>query len=170
MPVSFGVFGGAGIDPLGLKKHADFFRDFRGDTVHPSTLQVMDELGLIDGFLKLPHQQLQKMDGNFAGDQIRIADLGRLKVKYPFIAFMPQWDFLNFLRESGKRFASLKVMMNADATDLIWSGDTVAGVKVNTPDGPVEIRADLTIGCDGRHSVVRERANLEREEIGAPMD
>jgi 2-polyprenyl-6-methoxyphenol hydroxylase-like FAD-dependent oxidoreductase len=153
-----------------LEKHADFFRDFRGDTVHPSTLQVMDELGLIDEFLKLPHQQLQKMDGIFAGVPIRIADLSRLKIKYPFIAFMPQWDFLNFLRESGKRYPSLKVMMNTDATDLIWSGDTVAGVKATTPDGPVDIRADLTIGCDGRHSMVRERAKLEVEEIGAPMD
>ena len=140
------LLGRAGIDTLVLEKHADFFRDFRGDTVHPSTLQVMDELGLIDGFLKLPHQQLQKMDGNFGGNSIRIADLSRLKVKYPFIAFMPQWDFLNFLRESGKRFASLKVMMNTEATDLIWSGDAVVGVRANTPDGPVEIRADLTIG------------------------
>jgi 2-polyprenyl-6-methoxyphenol hydroxylase-like FAD-dependent oxidoreductase len=164
------LLGRAGIDTVVLEKHADFFRDFRGDTVHPSTLQVMDELGLIDGFLKLPHQQLQKMDGNFAGEAIRIADLSRLKVKYPFIAFMPQWDFLNFLRESGKRFASLNVMMNADATDLIRSGDTVVGVRANTPEGPVEIHADLTIGCDGRHSIVRQCANLEVEEIGAPMD
>ena len=164
------LLGRAGIETLVLEKHADFFRDFRGDTVHPSTLQVMDELGLIDGFLKLPHQQLQKMDGKFGGASVRIADLSRLKVKYPFIAFMPQWDFLNFLRESGKRFSSLKVMMNADATDLIWSGDRVAGVLADTPDGTVEIRADLTIGCDGRHSIVRQRADLEVEEIGAPMD
>ena len=164
------LLGRAGIDVVVLEKHADFFRDFRGDTVHPSTLQVMDELGLIDGFLKLPHQQLQKMDGKFGEASIRIADLSRLKVKYPFIAFMPQWDFLNFLRESGKRFASLKVMMNAEVTDLMRSGDTVVGVKAKTPEGPLEIRADLTIGCDGRHSIVRERAGLEVEEIGAPMD
>src|SRR5580704_6962944 len=133
------LLGRAGVEALVLEKHADFFRDFRGDTVHPSTLQVMDELGLIDNFLKLPHQQLQKMDGKFGETSIRIADLSRLKTKYPFIAFMPQWDFLNFLRENGKRFSSLKVMMNAEATDLIWSGDTVAGVKATTPDGPVEI-------------------------------
>jgi 2-polyprenyl-6-methoxyphenol hydroxylase-like FAD-dependent oxidoreductase len=164
------LLGRAGVETLVLEKHADFFRDFRGDTVHPSTLQVMDELGLIDDFLKLPHQQLQKMDGKFGETSIRIADLSRLKTKYPFIAFMPQWDFLNFLRENGKRFSSLKVMMNADAKDLIWSGKTVSGVKVTTPDGPVEIRADLTVACDGRHSIVRERANLELEEIGAPMD
>jgi 2-polyprenyl-6-methoxyphenol hydroxylase-like FAD-dependent oxidoreductase len=164
------LLGRAGIDTIVLEKHADFFRDFRGDTVHPSTLEVMDELGLIDGFLKLPHQELQKMDGQFGGSSIRIADLGRLSAKYPFIAFMPQWDFLNFLRESGRRFPSLKVMMNASATDLSWSGDSVAGVKADTPEGPVEIRADLTIGCDGRHSIVREKAGLEIEEIGAPMD
>jgi hypothetical protein len=98
------LLGRAGIDVVVLEKHADFFRDFRGDTVHPSTLQVMDELGLIDGFLALPHQRIQKMDGLFGGSPVRIADLSRLRVKYPFIAFMPQWDFLNFLRESGTRF------------------------------------------------------------------
>jgi 2-polyprenyl-6-methoxyphenol hydroxylase-like FAD-dependent oxidoreductase len=164
------LLGRAGIDTVVLEKHADFFRDFRGDTVHPSTLQVMDELGLIDGFLELPHQRLQKMDGQFGGSSIRIADLSRLKVKYPFIAFMPQWDFLNFLRESGKRFPSLKVMMSAEATDLIWSGETITGVKADTPEGPVEIRAGLTVACDGRHSIVREKAKLEVEELGAPMD
>jgi 2-polyprenyl-6-methoxyphenol hydroxylase-like FAD-dependent oxidoreductase len=164
------LLGRAGVETLVLEKHDDFFRDFRGDTVHPSTLQVMDELGLIEGFLKLPHQRLQKMDGKFGGASIRIADLSRLKVNYPFIAFMPQWDFLNFLRESGKRFSALKVLMNAEATDLIWSGGAVVGVQARTPDGPVEIRADLTIGCDGRHSMVRQRADLEVEEIGAPMD
>ena len=164
------LLGRAGIETLVLEKHADFFRDFRGDTVHPSTLQVMDELGLIDGFLKVPHQQLQKMDGQFGDESIRVADLGRLHVKYPFIAMMPQWDFLNFLRESGKRFACLNVMMNASATDLIRSGDAVVGVTADTPEGPVEIRAGLTIGCDGRHSMVRERAGLEVEEFGAPMD
>jgi 2-polyprenyl-6-methoxyphenol hydroxylase-like FAD-dependent oxidoreductase len=160
----------AGVETIVLEKHADFFRDFRGDTVHPSTLQVMRELGLIDEFLKLPHQELQKMEGLFGGTRIRIADLSRIKANYPFIAFMPQWDFLNFLRAHGKSFPQLKVMMNADATDLIWSGDRVAGVAVDTPEGPLEIRADLTIGCDGRHSMVRERAGLEVEEIGAPMD
>ncbi len=160
----------AGVETIVLEKHADFFRDFRGDTVHPSTLQVMRELGLIDEFLKLPHQELQKMEGLFGGARIRIADLSRVKANYPFIAFMPQWDFLNFLRAHGQKFPQLKVMMKADATDLIWSGDRVAGVAVDTPEGPLEIRADLTIGCDGRHSIVRERAGLEVEEIGAPMD
>src|SRR5205807_7453332 len=164
------LLGRAGVDVVVLEKHADFFRDYRGETVHPSTLQVMDVLGLIDGFLKLPHQRLQRMEGMFGGETLRLADLSRLNVKYPFIAFMPQWDFLNFLRESGKRFASLKVMMNAEATDLIWSGYTVAGIKADTPEGPVEIRADLTVACDGRHSIVRDKARLEVEELGAPMD
>jgi 2-polyprenyl-6-methoxyphenol hydroxylase-like FAD-dependent oxidoreductase len=164
------LLGRAGIDVVVLEKHPDFFRDFRGDTVHPSTLQVMDELGLIDGFLKLPHQRLQKMDGLFGGTSVRVADLSRLHVKYPFIAFMPQWDFLNFLRESGKRFASLKVMMNTEAVDLIRHGDAIAGVKAKTPEGMIDIEADLVVACDGRHSLVRERAGLEVEEIGAPMD
>src|SRR3569832_110986 len=160
----------AGIETVVLEKHADIFRDFRGDTVHPSTLQVMDELGLIDAFLKLPHQRLQTMDGLFGGTHVRIADLRRLRTKYPFIAFMPQWDFLNFLREAGKRFASLKVMMNTEAVDLIRRGETVTGVRARMPDGTIDIEADLTIACDGRHSIVRERAGLEEEEIGAPMD
>ena len=164
------LLGRAGVDVVVLEKHADFFRDFRGDTVHPSTLQVMDELGLIDGFLKLPHQRLQRMEGVFGGETVRIADLSRLNVKYPFIAFMPQWDFLNFLRESGRRFASLKVMMSAEAIDLIRDGDRIKGVKARTPDGIIDIEADLTVACDGRHSLVRERAGLEVEEIGAPMD
>jgi 2-polyprenyl-6-methoxyphenol hydroxylase-like FAD-dependent oxidoreductase len=164
------LLGRAGVDVVVLEKHADFFRDFRGDTVHPSTLQVMDELGLIDGFLKLPHQRLQKMEGLFAGTAVRLADLSRLNVKYPFIAFMPQWDFLNFLREAGKRFASLKVMMSTEAVDLIRNGNRIAGVRAKTPDGMIDISADLTIACDGRNSTVRERAGLQVEEIGAPMD
>ncbi|RXG88426.1 FAD-dependent oxidoreductase [Bradyrhizobium zhanjiangense] len=164
------LLGRAGIDVVVLEKHADFFRDFRGDTVHPSTLQVMDELGLIDGFLKLPHQRLQKMDGLFGGTPVRVADLSRLHTKYPFIAFMPQWDFLNFLREAGKRFTSLKVMMSTEAVDLIRRGETVTGVRANTPEGTIDIAADLTIACDGRHSTVRKRAGLKVEEIGAPMD
>ena len=164
------LLGRAGINVVVLEKHADFFRDFRGDTVHPSTLQVMDELGLIDGFLKLPHQRLQTMDGLFGGTKVRIADLSRLNTKYPFIAFMPQWDFLNFLREAGRRFASLEVLMSTEAVDLIRRGDAIAGVRAMTPDGIVDIEADLTIACDGRHSTVRERAGLRVEEIGAPMD
>ena len=132
------LLGRAGIETVVLEKHADFFRDFRGDTVHPSTMQVMDELGLIEGFLKVPHQQLQKMDGQFGDETIRIADLSRVNVKYPFIAMMPQWDFLNFLRENGKKFSCLHVMMNANATGLIRTGDAVVGVTVDAPEGPLK--------------------------------
>src|ERR1700754_2355701 len=161
------LLGRAGIDVVVLEKHADFFRDFRGDTVHPSTMQVMDELGLIDGFLKLPHQQLQKMDGMFGGEQIRLADLSRLDARYPFIAFMPQWDFLNFLHDNGKRFSSLRVMMSTEAVDLLRDGERVTGVRAKTPDGVIDIAADLTIACDGRPPLGRPRAGLEVAETGA---
>src|SRR3954453_16854543 len=164
------LLGRAGVETVVLEKHADFFRDFRGDTVHPSTLQVMDELGLIDGFLSLPHQRLQKMDGLFGGAPERIADLSRLRVKYPFIAFMPQWDFLNYLRESAKHFRSLQVMMNTEATDLLRSDGRIMGVRATGPAGEIDIEADLTIACDGRHSTLRVCAGLEVEELGAPMD
>jgi 2-polyprenyl-6-methoxyphenol hydroxylase-like FAD-dependent oxidoreductase len=164
------LLGRAGIDVVVLEKHADFFRDFRGDTVHPSTLQVMDELGLIDGFLRLPHQRLQRMEGLFAGTSVCVADLSRLPVKYPYIAFMPQWDFLNFLRDAGKRFPSLKVMMSTEAVDLIREGGRIAGVRAKTSQGLIDIAADLTVACDGRHSTLRERAGMEVEDIGAPMD
>jgi 2-polyprenyl-6-methoxyphenol hydroxylase-like FAD-dependent oxidoreductase len=164
------LLGRAGVDTIVLEKHADFFRDFRGDTVHPSTLQVMDELGLIDDFMKIKHDRIQKMDGFFGTHKLRIADISRTSAKYPFIAFMPQWDFLNFLRDKAQRYPHLKVMMNTEATDLIWSGEQVVGVKAITQQGPVEIHADLTVACDGRHSIVRPAAKLEVEDIGAPMD
>jgi 2-polyprenyl-6-methoxyphenol hydroxylase-like FAD-dependent oxidoreductase len=164
------LLGRAGVDAIVLEKHADFFRDFRGDTVHPSTLQVMDELGLIDDFLKVPHDKLQKLEGYFGRTRLRIADVSRTGAKYPFIAFMPQWDFLNFLRDKGRRFPSLKVMMSTEAKGLIHDGDKVIGVHATDDNGAVEIRADLTVACDGRHSVVRPSAGLEIEEIGAPMD
>jgi 2-polyprenyl-6-methoxyphenol hydroxylase-like FAD-dependent oxidoreductase len=159
----------AGIETVVLEKHADFFRDFRGDTVHPSTMQVMDELGLIDDFLKVPHDELQKLEGCFGETRLRIADISRTGAKYPFIAFMPQWDFLNFLRDKGRRFPNLKIMMNTEAIGLIHDGDRVAGVRADA-GGPLDIRADLTVACDGRHSIIRRSAGLEVEEIGAPMD
>jgi 2-polyprenyl-6-methoxyphenol hydroxylase-like FAD-dependent oxidoreductase len=164
------LLGRAGIDTIVLEKHADFFRDFRGDTVHPSTLQVMDELGLIDEFLTIPHDRIQKMDGYFGSTLLRIADISRTGAKYPYIAFMPQWDFLNFLRDKSVRYPNLKVMMRTEATGLIWSGGVVTGVKAMTPDGPIDISADLTVACDGRHSIVRPAAELDVEEIAAPMD
>jgi len=160
----------AGVEVLVLEKHGDFLRDFRGDTIHPSTLEVMHELGLLDEFLKLPHQKVYELNAQVGEMRLTIADFRHLPTRCGFVAFMPQWDFLNFLRESGKRFASLKVMMSTEAVDLIRDGDRVTGIKAKTPDGLIDIAADLTIACDGRHSLVRERAGLEVEEIGAPMD
>jgi 2-polyprenyl-6-methoxyphenol hydroxylase-like FAD-dependent oxidoreductase len=164
------LLGRAGVDCIVLEKHADFFRDFRGDTVHPSTLQVMDELGLIEDFLKVKHDRIQQLDGYFGQYRLRIADISKTSAKYPFIAFMPQWDFLDFLRDKGKRYPHLKLMMKTEATDLIWSGPQVVGVRATTEQGPIDIRADLVVACDGRHSVVRPAAKLDVEDIAAPMD
>jgi len=164
------LLGRAGVKTLVLEKHADFFRDFRGDTVHPSTLQVMDELGLLDDFLKLPHDKLQRLEGYFGKTALRIADVGRSGARHPFIAFMPQWDFLNFLHEKGRRYPQLDVLMSTEATDLIWSNGTVSGVRARGPAGPIDIAADLVVACDGRHSIVRLSAKLDVEEIAAPMD
>ncbi|MBN9147733.1 MULTISPECIES: FAD-dependent oxidoreductase [unclassified Nitrobacter] len=163
------LLGRAGVDTIVLEKHADFFRDFRGDTVHPSTMQVMDELGLIDDFLKVPHDELQRLEACFGKTRLRIADVGRTGAKHPFIAFMPQWDFLNFLRDKGRRLPNLRIMMNTEAVGLIHDGDRVAGVRADA-GGALDIRADLTVACDGRHSIIRRSAGLEVEEIGAPMD
>lgn len=164
------LLGRSGIRTVVLEKHADFFRDFRGDTVHPSTMQVMKELGLLDDFLKVPHQQLTHMQGVFGTTPVRIADLSRLNTACPFIALMPQWDFLNFLETKGARFPSLKVMKNTEATELVKDAKRITGVIATTPQGPLHISADLTVACDGRHSILREQAGLEIEDIGAPID
>ena len=164
------LFGRAGIKTVVLEKHADFFRDFRGDTVHPSTMKVMLELGLLEDFLKLPHQQISKLNGQFGDTSIRLADMSRLNTPCPYIAFMPQWDILNFLDSKGKRFPSLQVMKNAEATGLIEDGEQIAGVVAKTAKGELHIKADLTVACDGRHSVLREKAGLKVDDIGAPID
>jgi 2-polyprenyl-6-methoxyphenol hydroxylase-like FAD-dependent oxidoreductase len=160
----------AGIDVVVLEKHADFLRDFRGDTVHPSTLEVMDELGLLDDFLKRPHTELRQIAGQVNGVTVPIADLGHLPTRCKFVALMPQWDFLNFLAECSKRYRGIRILMQAEVTDLIVERDRVAGVRATTPDGPREIRADLVVGADGRHSTVRERAELAVRDFGAPID
>jgi 2-polyprenyl-6-methoxyphenol hydroxylase-like FAD-dependent oxidoreductase len=164
------LLGRAGVETLVLEKHADFLRDFRGDTVHPSTLQIMDELGLLDEFLKRPHQEVRRLQGRFGKVTLQVADLERLAIKSRFIALMPQWDFLNFLLEQGARFPSLRVLRNAEVIDLIRDGDAVNGVIARTRDGLLTVDADLTVGCDGRHSIVRERGGLEVEDVGAPID
>jgi 2-polyprenyl-6-methoxyphenol hydroxylase-like FAD-dependent oxidoreductase len=160
----------AGVDVVVLEKHADFLRDFRGDTIHPSTLEVMAELGLLDEFLKLPHQKQVNIGAVFGGREYAFADFSHLATRCKFIALMPQWDFLDFLAQQGQRYPGFHVRMRAEAVDLIEEGGRVTGVRANTPDGPLEVRADLTVGCDGRHSTVRERAGLRVEDIGAPMD
>jgi 2-polyprenyl-6-methoxyphenol hydroxylase-like FAD-dependent oxidoreductase len=160
----------AGVPVLVLEKHADFLRDFRGDTLHPSTLEVMHELGVLDRFLILPHQKVFRLNGQFGDVAFTFADFSTLPVRCPYIAFMPQWDFLSFLVEEGKRYHAFQLRMGAEVTDLIRDGDQIVGLTVNTGEGALEVRADLVVGADGRHSVVRERAGLSVQEFGAPMD
>jgi len=160
----------AGVDVLVLEKHADFLRDFRGDTIHPSTLEVMYELGLLEEFLKRPHQQADELRGLIGDDLIVLADLKHLPTHCKFIALMPQWDFLDFLADHAKRYAGFALRMRADIDELLFDGNKVVGLRAKTPDGDLEVRADLVVGADGRHSTVRERAGLEVKDIGAPMD
>jgi 2-polyprenyl-6-methoxyphenol hydroxylase-like FAD-dependent oxidoreductase len=160
----------AGVKAVVLEKHGDFLRDFRGDTVHPSTLNVMDELGLLDEFLKLPHQKVSRINGLFGEERVLMADFSHLPVRTPFIAMMPQWDFLDFLAAHGKRFAGFTALMNAEATGLAEEGGRVTGVRATIEGKAEEIRADLVVGADGRHSTVREAAGLHPIVIGAPMD
>ncbi|HEY6974336.1 MAG TPA: FAD-dependent oxidoreductase [Nitrospiraceae bacterium] len=160
----------AGVEVLVLEKHADFLRDFRGDTIHPSTLEVMHELGLLERLLMLPHQKVPRVNGQFGSLALTIAEFSTLSTQCRFIAFMPQWDFLNFLAKEGTRYAAFHLRMQAEVTDLLLEGDRVVGLRATTPDGPLEVRADLTVGADGRHSIVRSRAGLSVEEFGAPMD
>ncbi len=160
----------AGVEVVVLEKHADFFRDFRGDTVHPSTLELMYELGLLDAFLKLPHQKLETLTGQVGAEHLAMVDFRHLPTHCKYIALMPQWNFLNFLAEHGKRYPTFDLRMNAEATDLIEEGGRVVGLRATTPDGPLDIRADLVVGCDGRHSVVRGKAGLQSEQYGSPMD
>jgi 2-polyprenyl-6-methoxyphenol hydroxylase-like FAD-dependent oxidoreductase len=160
----------AGVDVVVLEKHGDFLRDFRGDTIHPSTLQVLDELGMLDEFLKRPHQEARQLTGVVGDEEIPIADFTHVPTRCNFIAFMPQWDFLDFIAEKARRYPTFRLLMHAEATDLLREGDRVVGVRATTPDGPLEVRAHVTFGTDGRHSTVRDRGGFEVEDIGAPMD
>lgn len=153
-----------------IEKHRDFFRDFRGDTVHPSTLEVFHELGILDAFLKLPHQRLESVGGVFGEFQFRTADFRHLPTRCKFVALMPQWDFLNFLCSEASRFPHFDLRMEHEATGLTQDDERVTGVEARTPGGTVEIQADLVIGCDGRRSVVRQAAALEVLEFGVPID
>ena len=160
----------AGVEVVVLEKHADFLRDFRGDTIHPSTLEVMHELGILEDFLKRPHTEVSQIAGQIGDETIPLADFSHLPTKCKFIAFMPQWDFLNFIVEHAQRCPAFNLKLEAEVTDLIEEGNSIVGVKIKTPEGELEIRADLVVGADGRHSIVRERAGLEVESLGAPID
>jgi 2-polyprenyl-6-methoxyphenol hydroxylase-like FAD-dependent oxidoreductase len=159
-----------GVDVLVLEKHADFLRDFRGDTIHSSTLDVMHELSLLDAFLKLPHQEVREIGGIVGDEMVIFADFTHLPTRCRFIAFIPQWDFLDFLADQAKLYPNFKLMMRAEVDDLLWDGDTVVGLKAKLPDGTLHVRADLVVGADGRHSAARTLAGLEVEDFGAPMD
>jgi 2-polyprenyl-6-methoxyphenol hydroxylase-like FAD-dependent oxidoreductase len=160
----------AGIDVVVLEKHKDFFRDFRGDTVHPSTLRALNDLGLLEDFRKVPHQELQDLAFEIEGVRYPVGDFRRLPGPAKFIALMPQWDFLNFLAEKAKAFPRFHLMMEAKVTDLIEENGCVAGLVAETKDGPLRIAADLVIGADGRHSTIREKAGFIPKDLGAPID
>ncbi len=160
----------AGIDVVVLEKHADFFRDFRGDTIHPSTLELMHELGSLDDLLKLPHEKAHHLAFQFGALKGVVADFDRAKLRFPYIAFMPQWDFLNFLARRAARYPTFSLKISAEVTGLIEENGRIAGVTATTPRGPLEVRADLVIAADGRQSIVREKSGLAVEELGAPMD
>lgn len=160
----------SGIDVCILEKHSDFLRDFRGDTIHPSTLELMYEMGLLGEFLKRPHQELRHVAAQVGEKTVTIGDFTHLPTHCKFLAFMPQWDFLNFLVEQGRRYPAFHLKMQAEVTDLIRENGRIAGVQAKTPDGPLEIRAPLTIAADGRHSTLRKCAGLEVVSVGAPMD
>ena len=160
----------AGVRVVVLEKHGDFLRDFRGDTIHPSTLEVMGQLGLLEAFLKLPHDVAYQLSARIGRNVVQMADFRHLPTHAKFIAFMPQWDFLDFLAGEAGRFEEFTLIMRAEAQDLIFEGEYVAGVRAATPDGPLEIHADLTVAADGRASILRERADLQVVDLGAPMD
>jgi 2-polyprenyl-6-methoxyphenol hydroxylase-like FAD-dependent oxidoreductase len=159
-----------GVNVVVLEKHADFLRDFRGDTVHPSTLDVMYELGLLDDFLRRPHQEVRELAAQVGSETVTIADFTYLPTHCRFVALMPQWDFLNFLAEKARSYPAFRLRTKAEVTDVIEEGGRVVGARAGTPEGELEIRAGLIVGADGRHSVVRDRAKLEVMNLGAPMD
>jgi 2-polyprenyl-6-methoxyphenol hydroxylase-like FAD-dependent oxidoreductase len=164
------LLGRAGVRTIVLEKHGDFLRDFRGDTVHPSTLTIMSELGLLGEFLKLPHSELRSLSAEIGESSFKLAEFSRLPAPANFIALMPQWDFLNFLAEKGRAFPSLKIMMSTQATGLLVAEGQVVGVQANNHQGYMQIRADLVVGCDGRTSLIRAASGLAVTDLGAPID
>jgi len=164
------LLGRAGVDTCVLEKHADFLRDFRGDTVHPSTLQIMHELGLLEEFLKVPHSEIHHISAAIGERSYRIADFRHIPAACRYIAIMPQWDFLNFLARKGRQFPTLTVIMQAQVTALAQAQGRVVGVEATTPTGALQVLADLVIGCDGRSSTVRKAAGLAVLSLGSPID
>jgi 2-polyprenyl-6-methoxyphenol hydroxylase-like FAD-dependent oxidoreductase len=160
----------AGVEVQVLEKHGDFFRDFRGDTVHPSTLDVMHELGLLDGLLALPHQRVTSVSARVGDYDFHAADFSHLPTRCKFVALMPQWDFLNFLSGRARRFPAFQLRMQHEGTGLIRDGRRIAGVEARSPQGPLRIEADMVVACDGRHSTMRKAAGLEVQEFGVPID
>jgi 2-polyprenyl-6-methoxyphenol hydroxylase-like FAD-dependent oxidoreductase len=160
----------AGVQVAVLEKHADFNRDFRGDTIHPSTLELMHELGLLDEFLKQPHQEVRELRAVVNGQAVPVADFTRLPTRCKFIAFMPQWDFLNFLASHAKRFPNFQLLMETEVIDLLTDRERVTGIHAKTPRGALEVRADLVIGADGRHSTTQTSAGFSEQEFGVPID
>jgi 2-polyprenyl-6-methoxyphenol hydroxylase-like FAD-dependent oxidoreductase len=160
----------AGVDILILEKHADFLRDFRGDTIHPSTLELMHELGILNAFLNRPHQEVRELGGQVGDEFVKVADFSHLPTQCKFIAFMPQWDFLDFIAAHARRYPTFQVKMQAEVIDLLEEDGQVVGVRARTPKGSLAVRADLVVGADGRQSIVREKAELEIDDFGAPVD
>jgi 2-polyprenyl-6-methoxyphenol hydroxylase-like FAD-dependent oxidoreductase len=160
----------AGIDVIVLEKHKDFFRDFRGDTIHPSTLELMHELNLLDEFLKVPHQEVSRLSFQIGAERIPMIDLRHLPTRCKFVALMPQWDFLDFIARQGRRYSHFDLRMETEATGVLMEGERVTGLRARTTAGDLDIRATLVVGCDGRHSTVRQSAKLEVEDVGAPID
>src|SRR5918995_4371390 len=159
-----------GVDVLVLEKHADFLRDFRGDTLHPSTMEIMDELGLADGLLELEHTKAPRIEARLPGGTVTVADFRRLETRYPYITFMPQWDFLDYVTGEAKRYPNFRLEMNAEAKDLILEDGIVRGVRYETPEGSCEARALLTVAADGRSSPFREQAGLKMVRTSPPID
>jgi 2-polyprenyl-6-methoxyphenol hydroxylase-like FAD-dependent oxidoreductase len=160
----------AGIDVLVLEKHADFLRDFRGDTVHPSTLELMYELGILDEFLRRPHQELPEIGALVEDFPVTVADFSHLPTHCKFVALMPQWDFLNFFAEKGRLYSHFHLRMESEVTELLVENGRVVGARAKTPGGILEVHAHLTVGADGRHSTVRAQAEMEIIDLGAPID
>ena len=160
----------AGVDVLVVEKHSDFLRDFRGDTIHPSTLELMHELGVLEDFLARPHQELKQLAGQVGNEILPLADFSHLPTRKKCIVFMPQWHFLDFLADHARQYPTFKLWMDAELIDLIEKDGQIVGAQVKTNDGPTEVMSELLVGADGRTSVVRERAGLKVEVLGAPMD